>query len=201
MKQEVNEKYDTLILKLDKSDPTYLSRKYSYDSQREKDLDSIKTKEEHKKRTGQKRDFHDIADKIDQVSKLRTTKMMVDFCAEETVTIKSFGVKKRQEVQVTTRFLSGKMLMFAKLFFMSFIYEVLETFCFPDEKAEKIYEKYLIEKVYMYHILTDTDSICLQFLFVSDPSSNIVDAKYREIIFEVINASEIYYRFDTSLEF
>ena len=53
----------------------------------------------------------------------------------------------------------------------------------------------------MYHILTDTDSTCLQFLFVSDPSSNIVDAKYREIIFEVINASEIYYRFDTSHEF
>ena len=91
--------------------------------------------------------------------------------------------------------------MFAKLFLMSFIYEVLETFCFPDEKAEKIYEKYLIEKVYMYHILTDTDSTCLQFLFVSDPSSNIVDAKYREIIFEVINASEIYNRFDTSHEF
>ena len=95
MKQEVNEKYDMLILKLDKSDPTYLSRKYSYDSQREKDLDSIKTMEEYKKRTGQKREFRDIADKIDQVSKLRTMKMMVDFCAEEAVSIKSFGVKKK----------------------------------------------------------------------------------------------------------
>lgn len=96
IKQEVNEKYDRLILKLNKRDPTYLSRKYSYDSQREKDLDSIKTMEEDKKRTGQKRDFHNIADKTDQVSKLRTTKMMIDFCAEEAVSIKSFGVKKRQ---------------------------------------------------------------------------------------------------------
>ena len=85
--------------------------------------------EEHKKRTGQKRDFHDIANKIDQVSKLRT-KIIVDFCAEEAVSIKSFVVKERQEMQVTTRFLSGKMLMFAKLSLMSFIYETLETFCF-----------------------------------------------------------------------
>lgn len=85
--------------------------------------------EEHKKRTGQKRDFHDIANKIDQLSKLRT-KIIVDFCAEEAVCIKSFVVKERQEMQVTTRFLSGKMLMFAKLSLMSFIYETLETFCF-----------------------------------------------------------------------
>lgn len=152
--------------------------------------------EEHKKRTGQKRDFHDIANKIDQVSKLRT-KIIVDFCAEEALSIKSFVVKERQEMQVTTRFLSGKMLMFAKLSLMSFIYETIETFCF----AKKIYENYLIEKVYMCHILTDRDNTCLHFLFVSHPSSNIVDAKYRERIFEVINASKIYDQVDTSHEF
>ena len=58
--------------------------------------------------------------------------MIVDFCAEEVASIKSIAVKERQEVQVNTRFLSGKMLMLAKLSLMSFIYEVLETFCFPD---------------------------------------------------------------------
>ena len=31
MKQEINEKYDQLILNLDKNDPTYLSRKYCYE--------------------------------------------------------------------------------------------------------------------------------------------------------------------------
>ena len=58
--------------------------------------------------------------------------MIVDFCAEEAASNKSIAVKERQEVQVTTRFLSGKMLMFAKLSLMSFMSEVLETFCFPD---------------------------------------------------------------------
>ena len=66
------------------------------------------------------------------MSKSRTTEMIVDFCAEEAASNKSIAVKERQEVQVTTRFLSGKMLMFSKLSLMSFMSEVLETFCFPD---------------------------------------------------------------------
>ena len=63
MTQEVNKKYNQLILDLDKSDPTYLSRKYSYEIGREKDLDSIKTMAKHEKRSGKKRVFHDIDDK------------------------------------------------------------------------------------------------------------------------------------------
>ena len=88
--------------------------------------------------------------------------------------------------------------MFAKLSLMSFVYEMLETFCFPDEKVRKIYDKYLIEKVYMYHILTDAYNTSLQFLFIIDSIGDISEKKYREIIFEVIIASEIYHRFVTS---
>ena len=88
--------------------------------------------------------------------------------------------------------------MFAKLSLMSFIYEIIETFCFPDKKVREIYDRYLIEEVYIYHVLTNTDSTKLQFLFISNPESNIWEKKYREIIFEVIIASEIYNRFDSS---
>ena len=88
--------------------------------------------------------------------------------------------------------------MFTKLSLMSFIYEMLETFCFPDKKVLEIFKKHMIEKVYIYHVLTDTDSTCLKFLFVSDPSSNIPNSKYRDIIFEVIIAPEVYNRFDSS---
>ena len=69
------------------------------------------------------------------------------------------------------------------------------------KKFKKIYDKYLIEKVYIYHILTDTDSTSLQLLFVRDPASDKINKKYRDIIFEVIIASEIYNHFDTSHEF
>ena len=87
--------------------------------------------------------------------------------------------------------------MIAKLSLMSLIYEMLEKFSFPDEKVQKLFAKYLIEKVYIYHVLTDTDSTCLQFLFISDPKSDICERKYRDIIFQVIIASDIYDRFDS----
>ena len=87
--------------------------------------------------------------------------------------------------------------MIAKLSLMSLIYEMLEKFSFPDEKVQKIFVKYLIEKVYIYHVLTDTDSTCLQFLFISDPKSDICERKYRDIIFQVMIASDIYDRFDS----
>ena len=97
--------------------------------------------------------------------------------------------------------MSGKLLMFAKLSLKSFIYEIIETFCFPKENVKKIYDKYKMEKVEIFHVLTDTDSTALKFIFISDPNSEIPEDKFRDIIFEVIIESEIYKRFDSSHEF
>ena len=91
--------------------------------------------------------------------------------------------------------------MFAKLSLMSFIYEMLETFSFPDKKVWEIFKKYQIEKVHIYHVLTDTDSAYLKFMFVSYPNSDMLESKYREIIFEVVIVSEIYNRFDSLHEY
>ena len=44
MREEVNEKYDHLILALDENDPTYEARKDSLQTRKEVDLDSIKRK-------------------------------------------------------------------------------------------------------------------------------------------------------------
>ena len=75
---------------------------------------------------------------------------------------------------------------------------MFETFCFPDEKVQKTFDKYLIGKVYTYHVLADTDSTCLQFLFISDAKSDICKKKYRDKIFEAMIASKSYDRFDSS---
>ena len=102
----------------------------------------------------------------------------------------------------------------------SFIYEITETFCFPKENIKEIDKKYGIERVGIFHLLTDTDSKSLKFMFVSDPNSKTPDDKFRDIIklaasllyyglirallslvFEVIMASEICKRFDSSHSF
>ena len=122
--------------------------------------------------------------------------MIIDFNCLDSVSIETFAIKKNDNVKLPTRFLSGKILMIAKLSLMSFIYELIETFYFRSEIVKKIYQKYLIEKVYIYYRLSDTDSTCLKSIFVSSTDNDILDRKFREIIFEVIIAGEIYNRFD-----
>lgn len=68
---------------------------------------------------------------------------------------------------------------------------MLETFYFSDEKVPKILRKYITEKVHIYRVLTDTDSTFLKFLFVGKPNSAICENNYRDIIFEIIIASEV----------
>ena len=110
-------------------------------------------------------------------------------------------LKKRSEIKVTTCFMSGKLLMFAKLPLKSFIYKISDTFCFLKENIEEIYEKYMIERVEIFYVLTDTDTTSLKFMFISDLNSEVPKDKFRDIIFEVIIASKIYNRFDSCHKF
>ena len=73
--------------------------------------------------------------------------MVVEFNDRESASIKSFAIKKkkRNEIKVTTRFMSRKLLMFIKLSLKSFIYDLVETFCFPQKEIAELYKKYLIE--------------------------------------------------------
>ena len=53
------------------------------------------------------------------------------------------------------------MLMFSKISLKSFVYDIIDVFCFPDNAVSEIYEKNEIVKVFIYLILTDTDSCSL----------------------------------------
>ena len=91
--------------------------------------------------------------------------------------------------------------MFAKLSLKDFIYSLTEILSFPDSIVKKIYEKYQIDRIICYHILTDTDSTFLQFVILSDPASSFPECDIRDIIFAVIVKTEIFKRFDTSHPF
>ena len=75
--------------------------------------------------------------------------------------------------------------MFAKRSLKSFIYELSKTIC----------KKHGIEKVEIFHILTDSDRTSLKFIFFSDQNSDVPDRKFRDVIFEVRVASKIYKRY------
>ena len=93
---------------------------------------------------------------------------MIDSDQNECNSIKSIAIKKNLEVDVTIRFIKGKMLMFSKLFLKSFAYDFLETFSFPTEERRKIYYRNSIIKCHIYLNVTDTDSCSFFILFVCE---------------------------------
>ena len=73
--------------------------------------------------------------------------------------------------------------MFAKNMLQSFIYDVINVFCFATNQAKEIYQQNRLIKCFIYLILTDTDSCLLQFLFVCDSRSNISAKESRKVDF------------------
>lgn len=128
--------------------------------------------------------------------------MLIEFNDSESSSIKTIVVKSNTSIKCSTRFMSGKILMFAKLSLKSFIYSLVELLTFPEENpiVRQIYDKYSIERIYCYHVLADTDSTSLQFIIVSDPCSTFPECNFRHILFEIFSRTEIRKRFDKSNE-
>ena len=74
--------------------------------------------------------------------KIKKTKTMIDFDKNECNSIKSIIVKTDTNIDVSSRFIKGKMLMFAKLSLKSFVYDMIDVFCVPNNEIQEIYDYY-----------------------------------------------------------
>ena len=88
-------------------------------------------------------------------------KSLIDFDKEYVSSIKSLAIKKETKINLTTRFLNGKMLMFCKTSIQSFVYDLIDIFMFSDETVKKIYDKYDVIKFFI-----DIDSTSMFFVFI-----------------------------------
>ena len=138
---------------------------------------------------------HEEAYKNDKI------KSIIDFGEEHTNSIKSLAVERKSNIKLTTRFMKGKMLMFAKASLQSFVYDMIDIFSFPDQVAQEIYKKYRIEKYFMYQNLADTDSTLLFLFFICNLDCTISEKDSRKLLFEVMIASKIFQRLDLSDDF
>ena len=75
---------------------------------------------------------------------------MIGFDPNECNSIKSIAIEKDMQVDVTTRLIKGKMLMFSKLSLKSFTYHFIDTFCFPTEEIQEIYDQYSTFNIFMF---------------------------------------------------
>ena len=133
--------------------------------------------------------------------KIKKNKTMIDFDHNECNSIKSIIVKGDTNIDVSSRFIKGKMLMFAKLSLKSFVYDIIDTFCFPDNEIQQIYDYYQIEKCFLSQNLTDTDSTSLFLTFICKLECFVAKSEVRNIIFKCSKKSKILKRLDLSDDF
>ena len=142
--------------------------KENLERKRDEDLEAIEAYENKKKSTRSffnSKKINSLEDQISDSLDMRKNKMLLEFNDSQSSSINQIAVKTNTSIKCTTRFMSGKLLMFVKLSLKSFIYSLAELLAFPEENetVEKIYRKYEIERIYCYHILTDTGSTSLNF--------------------------------------
>ena len=188
-------------MKLSKDDKLYQVQLIALKAKKQQDLEAVEAFKKKNKKMKRKPTIVDYMSRHEEVHKNNKIKSIIDFDEEHTSSIKSLAVEKKSNVTLTTRFMKGKMLMFAKTYLQSFVYDMIDVFCFPDEAVQEICKKYSIEKYFLYQNLTDTDSTSLFFIFICDFGCSINEKESKKVLFEVMIASKILKRLDLSDDF
>ena len=146
--------------------------------------------------------LHDYDTRKDAALSNQRIKSLIDFEYDEySASIKFVAIEKSSKINLTTRFLNGKMLMFSQVSVKSFVYDLIDVFIFPNAEIQKIYDKYQINQCYLDQNLTDSHSTSMLFVFLCNLQSNIREYKARIVIFEVMLKSKLFDRFDLSAEY
>ena len=118
-----------------------------------------------RKKNKRKLTLNDYDDRKNEALRNKKIKSLIDFDEESSSSIKSIVIDKSTKVNLTTRFLNGKMLMFSKVSIKSFVYDLIDVFMFLNQDVQKIYQQYKINKCYLYQNLIDTNSLPFFFIY------------------------------------
>ena len=201
LEDEIEKEYTDKLFEIKDDYPYKNLRLSQINNEKLIQLDAVECykREERKRKKRIKKDDFDL--RTEKLLEDRRVKTMIDFEYNASNSIKSLAIKKNTNVKVTSRFIKGKMLMFAKLSIKSFVYDMIDVFCFPNQDIQLIYDFYKIEKCFLYQNLTDTDSTSLLFVFICDLQSTLPESQARKVIFECMVKSKILDRLDVSDEY
>ena len=186
LKEEMDKRFNNERQKIKETDKFYAAKIRSIENRRNAENEALERFKEREKKHHKRTGLISYIDRIDDANKNQKVKTIIDFSDQDTASIKSLDIKTNDKVKITTRFIKGKMLMFSKVSLKSFVYDIIDIFCFPDEDVKEIFDKHNIIKCFVYLILTDTDSCSLQFTFITKLSSRISEDEARKLIFEIL---------------
>ena len=159
VKQIIEEKFHDKLMKLDKEDQFYNKKLETSPLESAEKIDGNKNKNKKRK------NLIDYSERKQEALTNQEIKSLINFDEEYSASIKSVAIQKDSKINLTTRFLNGKMLMFSKVSSKSFVYDLIDVFLFPNEEIKQIYQKYDINKCFLEQNLTDADSTSFSFSY------------------------------------
>ena len=200
LKADLEEKYIDKLLKLGKEDRFYQIKLQTLKLEGLEQLEATEKFDQKAKKSKKRTKLVDIVDGKSEALANQKVKSFIDFNEEYSSTIKSLAIEKSSKINLPTRFLNGKMSIFSKVSIKSFVYDLIDVFMFPNQEIQEIYQKYQVNKCYLYQNLTDTDSVLMFFVFICDLTRSVCEDKVRNIIFDVMLKSKVLGRLDLSAE-
>ena len=201
VKQNMEEKFNDKLAKLNKEDQFYSIKLETIKNEPLSSLEAAEKIDGNKKKNKKRTNLVDYSERKTEALTNQKIKSLIDFHEQYSASIKSLSIQKNAKINLTTRFLNGKMLMFSKVSIKSFVYDMIDVFMFPNEQIKQIYQKYNIIKCLVKQNLTDTDSTSIFFVFICDLKCDVREDDARDIIVEVMLKSKIFDRLDSSHEY
>ena len=161
-------------MKLDKKDKFYTIKLSTLNADRLTNLEAGETFEKKQKRSQKKSKLIDYSERKNEVLKNQKFKILIDFDEEYSSSVKSLAVEQNTKVNLTTRYLNGKMLMFIERCCLYqnltdtgstsilFVF-ICELKCFIDERKTRDIISKLMIKSKIFERLDLSDDFWNQF--------------------------------------
>ena len=121
LKADIEEKFNNKLMKLDKEDKFYEIKLQTIKTERLANLEAAEKFEQKKKQHSKKLNLIGFTDRKNQHLTNQKVKTLIDFDEEYSSSIRAIAIEKSSKVNLTSRFLNGKMLMFSKISIKGFV--------------------------------------------------------------------------------
>ena len=115
-------------MNLSKDDKFYEIKLSTLNAEKSEALEAADNFDKRSKRQKKKRTLYHYLEREEKAYRNNKIKSLIDVDEECVSSIKMLATKKETKVNLTTRFLNRKMLLFSKTFIQSFVYDLTDVF-------------------------------------------------------------------------
>ena len=145
IKQDIEEKYNNKLIKLDNQDKFYALKLNTINDQRLSDLKAADNLEKKKNKNKKRLNLLHFSERKSKALRNQKVKAWIEFDEEYSSNIKSLAIKQSHIINLTARYLNGKIFIFSKVSIKSFLYDLINVFMFPNEEIKKIYAEFKVD--------------------------------------------------------